>query len=1210
MIWIDHLTGHLRLTLGTDLNNYLDSGFTPLIGTWQHVAATYDGVTARFYIDGTEVANTVYTGNVGDSNTWRIGAYDSTSSGFFDGSIDNVRIYDRALSAGEIQTDMASRIQPPDTTPPSAPGTLTAGAGVSQATLNWTAASDNFGVVAYNVHRSTTAGFTPGPATQIARVTGLTYTDTALAGGTYYYKVTAEDAAGNIGIPSNEASVNVAADNVQPTVSITAPTGTVSDVVNVTANASDNVGVAGVQFRIDGKNLGAEDTVAPYSTPWDTRGELNGTHTVSAVARDAVGNQRTSANVTVTVTNAGVSETGLRASYNLDEGTGTLALDSSINNNNATLVGATWTTTGRYGGAVALNGTSAEVDPPALGAFYGTGVTLEAWVYKQSTKPDAGIIGSWVASQGGGIMIWVDPSGRYKLTLGNTLANYLDSGRSPAIGQWQHVAATYDGSVARFYVDGAQTATTTFSGSVGTSNTWRIGAYDSPAGGFLDGQVDNVRIYDRALSASEIQVDMASRIQGDKRPPTVAAFTPSAGATEINVGTTETATFSEPMVASTITANTVKLTDSANNNVQATVTYDPATRTATLTPKVALLYGTSYTLTVKGGSSGVSDLAGNRMAADATATFKTETAPGPVVILTSSGNPFSKYLGEILRVEGLNEFTTLDVNLATPAALAPFDVALLGQTSLTNAQVTTLTGWVNAGGNLIAMRPDKKLAPLLGLTDAPGSLSNGYLKVDTTKAPGQGIVGSTIQFHGAADKFTVSGATVVAPLYSNAATATSNPAVTLRSVGSSGGQAAAFTYDLALSVSQTRQGNPAWVGMNRDGEGIAPDDLFFGGGTTPDWVDTTRIAIPQADEQQRLLANLITTMARDQLPVPRFWYLPRGLKAAVALTSDDHSLASSQGGTAFRFDRLKALSTPGCVVANWECVRATGFIYPDDALTNAQATGYINDGFDIGLHPLFGACPTTVQTSSQISSTMATQLNLLRAKYTGVPSPVSNRNHCYYWPDWSTMAKVEAANGMRLDMNYAHYPAAWIGNKPGFMTGSGFPMRFADSNGTPIDVYQADTHLADDGTTVAQTPAFIAALLDNALGSNGYYGAFGVLVHADDPQFSQQVEDVVAAAKARNVPIISDKQLLQWTDARNNSMLDNLVWNAGKLTFDVIADAGANGLQAMLPTQGPSGTLATITSNGASVPFTTQTIKGIPYAFFGAATGTYTATYA
>ena len=122
-----------------------------------------------------------------------------------------------------------------------------------------------------------------------------------------------------------------------------------------------------------------------------------------------------------------------------------------------------------------------------------------------------------------------------------------------------------------------------------------------------------------------------------------------------------------------------------------------------------------------------------------------------------------------------------------------------------------LSDWVNAGGNLIAMGPDAQLASLLGLTAIGQTLSEGYIGVDTAAAPGNGIVGQTMQFHGTADRYTLNGATAVATLYADATTATANPAVTLRDVGTNGGQAAAFAYDLATSVVYTRQGNPAWA---------------------------------------------------------------------------------------------------------------------------------------------------------------------------------------------------------------------------------------------------------------------------------------------------------------------------------------------------------------------------------------------------------------
>jgi hypothetical protein len=90
-------------------------------------------------------------------------------------------------------------------------------------------------------------------------------------------------------------------DTAAPTVSITAPLvgASLTGGVTVSANATDNVGVAGVQFKLDGADLGAEVTQAPYSVSWDTGTAAAGTHVLSAVARDAAGNTATSSTVSV-----------------------------------------------------------------------------------------------------------------------------------------------------------------------------------------------------------------------------------------------------------------------------------------------------------------------------------------------------------------------------------------------------------------------------------------------------------------------------------------------------------------------------------------------------------------------------------------------------------------------------------------------------------------------------------------------------------------------------------------------------------------------------------------------------------------------------------------------------------------------------------------------------------------------------------------------
>ncbi|NUT54740.1 MAG: LamG domain-containing protein, partial [Thermoleophilia bacterium] len=201
---------------------------------------------------------------------------------------------------------------------------------------------------------------------------------------------------------------------------------------------------------------------------------------------------------------AGPPPPGLVAAYAFDEGAGATAIDATGAGNNGAVVGATWAS-GRFGGALYFDGQDDYVGLPALGTFYNAGFTLEAWVQKATAKNDVGIVGSWA---GTGPMLWVDHlASRHHLTLGSTMSTYLDSTRNPVPGLWQHLAATFDGATARYYIDGVEVASRAFSGTVGTANTWRIAAYGAGPGGFFDGLIDEVRVYDRALSAAEVLAD-------------------------------------------------------------------------------------------------------------------------------------------------------------------------------------------------------------------------------------------------------------------------------------------------------------------------------------------------------------------------------------------------------------------------------------------------------------------------------------------------------------------------------------------------------------------------------------------------------------------------------------------------------------------------------------------------------------------------------
>ncbi|MGV9267162.1 Ig-like domain-containing protein [Kitasatospora sp. NPDC003701] len=591
------------------------------------------------------------------------------------------------------------------------------------------------------------------------------------------------------------------------------------------------------------------------------------------------------------------------------------------------------------------------------------------------------------------------------------------------------------------------------------------------------------------------------------------------------------------------------------------------------------------------------------------ATYTAEQAPpppppgagpggeGPILLVTSQANPYTRYLAEILKAEGLNSYRTVDISAVTSTLLASSDVVLLGETPLTPAQAALFTTWTNGGGRLVAMRPDKQLAPLFGLTPATGTRADAYLKVDTSAAPGAGITGDTMGYHGAADLYTLNGATAVAALYSDAATATANPAVTLRTAGS--GRAAAFSYDLARSVVQTRQGNAAWAGQQRDGtDGYEASEMFFGSGGQPDWNNLDKALIPIADEQQRLLANLITLVDSARKPLPRFWYFPRDVKAVVVMTGDDHGV----GGTAGRWDGYIAQSPPGCNVAAWECVRGSSYIYTDDPLTPAQAQAYTDQGFEVGVHVTTNCRPWG--TTAALQGYYTDQLSNWRAKYPSLPGPSSSRTHCVEWDDWATQARTKLSNGIRLDTDYYFYPSNFTKDRPGYFNGTAQIMRFADTDGSVIDEYQATTQLTDESGQ--SYPGTITTLLDAAYGSKGYYAALTANIHTDFAA-SAASDAIITAAKARGVPVVSGRQMLTWLDGRNGSAFAKLAWSGSALTFDITG--GANGLRAMLPVSAASGTLTGITSGGRAVPYRIETVKGVAYAFFDGAVGSYTASY-
>lgn len=203
-----------------------------------------------------------------------------------------------------------SNVASNDTTAPTVSLTSpAAGSTVAGTTALSATASDNTGVAGVSF---TVDGTVVGSEDSSAPYQ-FSWNSSTVPNGSHTIRAVARDAAGNTATSSAVTVTinNGTADTTSPTVSVSAPASgaTVSGTVTITATASDNVGVANVQFILDGSDLGAQDATAPYSFSWNTAGVANGSHVIRAVAHDLAGNETNSAYVTVTVSNGTVDTT-------------------------------------------------------------------------------------------------------------------------------------------------------------------------------------------------------------------------------------------------------------------------------------------------------------------------------------------------------------------------------------------------------------------------------------------------------------------------------------------------------------------------------------------------------------------------------------------------------------------------------------------------------------------------------------------------------------------------------------------------------------------------------------------------------------------------------------------------------------------------------------------------------------------------------------
>ena len=580
-------------------------------------------------------------------------------------------------------------------------------------------------------------------------------------------------------------------------------------------------------------------------------------------------------------------------------------------------------------------------------------------------------------------------------------------------------------------------------------------------------------------------------------------------------------------------------------------------------------------------------------------------AANPILLVVNDAAPnaYGRYLGEILRAEGLNSFDVTTVGAVNAATMTQYRVVVLAETPLTAGQAAEFTAYVTGGGYLIAMRPDNQISGLFGLGANNGTQTDGYVGLNGT-GPSQGLTTATLQIHGTVDQYTLVG-TSLAQLYSNATIATPYPAVAQDATG----HGIAFTYDLATNVIMTRQGNPANAGVDTDGDTVLRTiDLFQG---AQPWVDLNKMPIPQADIHQRFFARLVVQAINANQPTPQMWYFPDANKTMLILTGDAHA-----NPPAWYQNEINLLNTYNA--------KMTFYLSIGGGLTDTDVQAWRAQGHEFGIHPYAfkfdSYAPYNITTLNQGYDVYTTWYPLT---FPGIPYSPTIRNHQVAWLGWTDAADIAVKYGFEMDTNFYNW-GPWL-QKPdntwahGYVTGSGQPMKFIRADGTILPYYQQLTQLVDEQMFQVD-PGYTAENLSDAgaigvsrqlidASEAGDYAALMTQFHVDYVSMDANwIDGTLAYAQSRNIPMWNADQWLDFTKTRHDANYTANVWNptTRTLTFNMSSAplAGVN-LSTMIPLSFQGSPLISISIDGTIVTYTTQTINGVNVAFATAPAGNH-----
>jgi hypothetical protein len=570
----------------------------------------------------------------------------------------------------------------------------------------------------------------------------------------------------------------------------------------------------------------------------------------------------------------------------------------------------------------------------------------------------------------------------------------------------------------------------------------------------------------------------------------------------------------------------------------------------------------------------------------------------PILILATD-NGFGTYTQEILRTEGFRGFEvdSLNSRKITDAYLEKFDLVILTESPVDQKGKQMMEGYVENGGNLIAFRPSPELAELFGIETKPGSISDGYIRIDPAAEQCVGIISDALQFHGTAGLYALNEGRAIATLFSDKLSNSGFPAVVSNNYKK--GHAIAFLYNLSKSIIYTRQGNPEFAGIEKDGiPGLRGLDLFADG-----WVDTANNTNNQADQHMALLSNCIQYMNNFTKPLPRFWYFPDTLKCLATLTNDGEYKSEADFEPQFRdIDSMGA--------------KMSLYILEPDKVSKTWVDKWTSRGFEIAGHPDYTRAagnPGWVGMDSALSA----RIQQIKSLYNLTVR--TNVNHWFVWcgrdssgtQDFGAQAMLEEKNGIELDINYAHYDinsnqgAYYLGSpgiNQGNFIGSGHIMKFANATGRTINVYQHFNAVYDQQYMESRNSEgffnCFKGLVDRSL-KDEIFSFVSIKAHNDEYYFSREpILKMLAYANSKGIPVWTAANLLDFIKMRDEASFRNVSWAKSRLTFTLNSSlTHAGGLTFMVPAKHSGKTIKTITTSGIEVPVNIKRVKGSDYAF-------------